>query len=1020
MSLSRYWPEESQVSDCIRTEAETIDEAILLAVHEPTRIIKRSAAGAVGEDKSEQDLLDALLRDNTDGSAVVVSLTGPSGVGKSHMVRWLQAQLARHQRREQMVVILIPKTASLRQVVSLILAPLNGAEYDELRNGLSTAIAAISTEDARAWLATELGLQLRRKANEWIGALQAGGDPSLKSKAYHAKSMEELLGDHVFREGMLNRALERIVDRAIIGDKSGSQPLPQFEVGDFVWNSSGAITDATKPAQRYYQRLCDNDGEARAVAVGVINSVIDPAMRIVFRFSHALGSRTIEEIVDAIRVQLLQENKELVLLVEDFAALSGIQEPLLSLIIAESDDEHGVRVRAPIRTALAVTDGFMPQRDTILTRAKGEWVISSVYESDDAMLDHLVEMAGRYLNAARWGRGAIRRQFQERSDKSNSGLYGWVQAYQDEHLDAADADRLKAFGQTRAGYPLFPFNEFSLHSLCRKELLVGGKLVFNPRAFINHVLRETLDQRHYYEQAAFPPPGFKGGTLPSGAETDLDAMSRPPAESARLKAMLIHWCGNPRNLRSETPVGSSVFEAFGMATPFTGVAIVPPPSPAKPVPSGSRTGVQPPLQTTPQPPPLEATVFELAIESWGDSKLAQAQAKRVRQLIGAAVAQRLDLNSAMAVKVTSWIWLPYVDHSNPMTPPAFRLAEETGSVPGWMRTALIGLDRCDVNKGWDFPGAEDDYGFAQRLLDKLTPLVEGYLDALSQKRLTAAMNMAHRQNLMLGIGGVRALPTAFDKMFEAVGGTYNEADFIPVNDTDRVSILGKALARARAMRTQLQELILQDAACFQGAGRIPMAIDAAKISAAWTAQPEDGGVRAGVSPELSEHMGELGAGFAKLLVHFKVVLANYGDYLDEALGTEFDKEAWIDSIRQTLSEANAQGFLPSDFNGKQDFGRLDSLAKAALTILSKSLQTVKEIAAGASLDDQMRAYGRVDLALLVRSVSDIRRLEYLLVGAGRNMVGKEQQALRDEVGEVRAGFITELRDAATLLTGEKE
>lgn len=1015
MSLSRYWPEGPQVSDCIRTEAETIDEAILLAVHEPTRIIKRSAAGATGEDKSEQDLLDALLRDNTDGSAVVVSLTGPSGVGKSHMVRWLQAQLARHQRRDQMVVILIPKTASLRQVVSLILAPLKGAEYDELRSGLSTAIASISTEDARAWLATELGLQLRRKANEWIGALQAGGDPSLKSKAYHAKSMEELLGDHVFREGMLNLALERIVERAISGDKSGSQQLPQFEVGDFVWNSGGAITDATKPAQRYYQRLCDNDGEARAVAVGVINSVIDPAMRVVFRFSHALGSRTIEEIVDAIRVQLLQENKELVLLVEDFAALSGIQEPLLSLIIAESDDEHGVRVRAPIRTALAVTDGFMPQRDTILTRAKGEWVISSVYESDDEMLDHLVEMAGRYLNAARWGRAAIRRQFQERSDKSNAGLYGWVQAYQDEHLDAADADRLKAFGQTRAGFPLFPFNVFSLHSLCRKELLVAGKLVFNPRAFINQVLRETLDQRHYYEQAAFPPPGFKGGTLPSGAETDLDAMLRPPAENARLKTMLIHWCGNPRNLRSETPVGSPVFEAFGLPTPFIGVATVPPPRPAKPVPGDSRTGVAPP-----PPPPPEATVFELAIESWGDSKLAQAQAKRVRQLIGAAVAQRLDLNSAMVAKVMSWIWLPYVDHSNPMTPPSFRLAEETGSMPGWMRTALIGLDRCDLNKGWDYVGAEDDYGFAQRLLDQFTPLVEGYLDALSQKRLAAAMHMAHRQNLMFGIGGVRSLPTAFDKMFEKVEGEYNEADFVPASDTDRAPIVGKALARARAMRIQLQELILQDAACFQGAGKIPMAIDYARISAAWTAQPEDAGARAGVSPELTEHMGELGAGFAKLLGHFKVVLANYGNYLDAAFGTEFDKESWVDSIRQALSEANAQGFLPSEFNRKQDFGRLDSLAKAALTILAKSVQAVKEVAAGASLDDQMRAYGRVDLALLLRSVSDIRRLEYLLVSAGRNMAGSEQQAQRDEVGEVRAGFISELHDAAALLTGEKE
>jgi hypothetical protein len=1022
MSLSRYWPESAQVRDCIRTEAETVDEAILLAVHEPTRIFKRSAAGAVIEDKTEQDLLDALLRDNRDGSAVVVSLTGPSGVGKSHMVRWLHAQLARHQRRDQLVVILIPKTASLRQVVELILEPLKGAEYEELRSGLSAAIASISTEDARAWLATELGLQLKRKASDWIAALQAGGDPALKSKAFHAKNMEALLGDHVFREGMLNLALERIVNRAVMGEKTGSSHLPQFEVGDFVWNSSSPITDATRLAQQYYQRLCDNNGEARAIAVDVVNSVIDPAMRAVFRFSHALGTRTIEEIVDAIRVQLLHEKKELVLLIEDFAALSGIQEPLLKLIIAESDDYRGVRVRAPIRTALAVTDGFMPQRDTILTRAQGEWVIASEYANEEELLDRLVEIAGRYLNAARWGREIIRRQFHERTDQSNTGLYGWVQSFRDEHLDATDEDRLKAFGFSRGGFPLFPFNVHALHSLCRKELLVGGKMVFNPRAFINQVLRETLDQRHYYERAAFPPVGFKGGTLPSGAETDLDGMLRPEAEKARLRVMLIHWCGNPRNLHTETPVGAPVFEEFGLLSPFAGVPTAPlrPQSTARSNPSDSSPA---PTATAPPPPqvqPPEATAFELAIERWGESKLTQAHAKRVRQLLGAGVAQRLDLGSAMTQKVTSWIWLPYVDHSNPQTPPSFRLAEETGSVPGWIRTALIGLDRCDVNKGWDYSGAEDDYSFAQRLLDQLTPPIERYLHATAQKRLATAMYMAHRQNLMFGIGGVRSLPTAFDRMFEKVGSEYNEADFTSTSDTDRAPILGKVLARALAVRTQLQDLILQDAACFQGAGKIPMAIDHARVAAAWATEPDDANIRVGVSPELAEHLGELGVGFPKLLGHFRVLLANHGGYLGEALGKDFDKEAWIDTIRQALSAAHAQGYVPTDFGGAQDFALLDYLAKSALTELARSVQAVKELAADASPEEQLRAYGRVDLALLLRSTRAIRRLQTLLDAVDRNMTGAEQQARRDEVGEVRATFISELQDAATLLMGEIE
>jgi len=78
---------------------------------------------------------------------------------------------------------------------------------------------------------------------------------------------------------------------------------------------------------------------------------------------------TIEEIVDRVRIQLLQDEKELVLLVEDFAALAGIQESLLKLSIVEAT-HAGRKTRAVLRTALAVTDGYMEHRETILTRAK--------------------------------------------------------------------------------------------------------------------------------------------------------------------------------------------------------------------------------------------------------------------------------------------------------------------------------------------------------------------------------------------------------------------------------------------------------------------------------------------------------------------------------------------------------------------------------------------------------------------------------------------------------------------------
>lgn len=277
MSLSSYWPIEAEVGNCIRTEAETIDEAVLLAVHQPTRIVHRSATQSVEEDKSEQDLLDAVLRNSSDGSAVVVPLTGPSGVGKSHMVRWLHAQLQRHERHPQMVVILVPKTASLRRVVELILEPLHGAEYDELRANLNNAIASISTEAASAHLATEMVLQLKRKAADWLAALDSEDYRVLKSKAHHANKLQILLSDPIFREGMLNKAFERIVSRAVSGDPSGTKRLPQFEEDDLTWKTEDSYADATKPGQKYFESLSDHDGQQRAMAVAVLNSEIGRA-----------------------------------------------------------------------------------------------------------------------------------------------------------------------------------------------------------------------------------------------------------------------------------------------------------------------------------------------------------------------------------------------------------------------------------------------------------------------------------------------------------------------------------------------------------------------------------------------------------------------------------------------------------------------------------------------------------------------------------------------------------------------
>ena len=510
--LGAYWPTLSGIDQCIRTEAETVDDAVLLAVHEPGPLRVRAANGSSEEQRTEKDLLESLLRPADDGSAVVVAITGDSGVGKSHMVRWLHAQLQRHPVRDRLVIVLVPKTASLRQVVERILEPLKGDTYEQLKSELSKSIDSHSPDEASQLLATALAIELKKRATEWMDALRASSNKAdlvARDRIFHAKELHELLRDGQVFDNWLGKVLHRIVSQTILGgSESDSGISRRFTPDDLKSPSGWDVTQATQAAQRYLHKLQSHEGAARETAAAVLQEVLDPALRVVFRFSEALGQRTIEEIVDDIRRQLLVEGKELVLLIEDFAALVGIQQPLLNLMIAESDHQ-GKRIRAPIRTALAVTDGFLPSRQTILTRAKQEWVIPSIGLSEDQLIQRLVNLAGRYLNAARWGVEALRAQF---STKSTADLNSWVTPYQAE-LSVEDAKCLSAFGVSRLGFPLFPLSPIAVESLCRKELRSGGGISFNPRAFINHVLRDTLLQRPKYEAGAFPPPdGLVGDT----------------------------------------------------------------------------------------------------------------------------------------------------------------------------------------------------------------------------------------------------------------------------------------------------------------------------------------------------------------------------------------------------------------------------------------------------------------------------------------------------------------------------
>lgn len=834
-TLSRYWPKQQDVADCIRTEAEAVHDAVLLAVHEPGPLITRSAVGGVERRATEGELLEALMRDASDGSAVLVAITGDSGIGKSHMVRWLHAQLQRHPRRDQLVIVLVPKTASLRQVVERILAPLKGAAYESLLADLKQAVDHLQPRDAAAMLATALSIELGQRLESGKQEIERSGPNNrpLRDRLDLTKKLRDLIREPDVLDGWFGAVLERIVKQTLEGgSEAETGELRRFVPEDLVI-PDGWSTDAPRPAvQLALQHLAKSDGASRPLAAEILQDALDPALRTVFQFSKALGQRTIEEIVDEIRQKLMLDGKELVLLIEDFAALAGIQQPLLSLMIAESD-HGGKRVRAPIRTALAVTDGFLPGRQTILTRAKQEWFIPNTAATPEAIIDRLTDLAGRYLNAARWGADALLEQF----NKSKAGGFDqWVAKF-DEPLSAEDADQLSAFGTSSQGYPLFPLSRTAIDSMSRRELRVGNDLRFNPRAFINTVLRETLNLRPLFEAGAFPPANFKGAAPPAGVVMALGTRGWSKDQCKRLEAVLDHWAGNPISLAEPPRIGLGVFDAFRLPWPFAGKGEAPS-APSPPAPPGASNNPSPP------PPPREIPLAPEYIEAWATGNIPEVKARHVRNLLEAALNERIDWGSSRVRgrRVDAGqIWLPFARIGNPSTEPKFVAADEIRPLDPVLRAGLTALERWLANgKSWDYPRSEDDYPLAQQLLDRLESQVVSWNVASAVGQAAVALRVLHRQALLLRL--TRSIDPPTPALSDYCAPLQKPLWTPDPSDTRPQAFVAQAKVRAAAARAAILDVLISAVGCFQGAGNTPHAVDFRRIKSAWRQDLPDAGV----------------------------------------------------------------------------------------------------------------------------------------------------------------------------------
>lgn len=991
--LETYWPRAVQVNACIKNEAETADVAVLLAVHQPSPLTTRDVGSGLMTPVTEDDLLEAFLTDNVPGGALLVPITGASGAGKSHMIRWLDAQLQRSSKRDQLHIIRIPKSASLRTVVEKILEPLkDNPLYEKVRGELTRAVSEVNVDEAvltfRAHLEyalKEIGARLEAEYRDNPGRMD------LRPKIGHARDLPKLFADAALADHFAEKVLSRIVQRALKGRSETSDEdddrKSQFVPEDLVLPPEVELGQAAQQVKSYFQRNLDTTDAAKIrVAIDLLNEAIDPAIGNVFQLQQSTGGMTLQDIILAVRETLLAEGKDLVLLVEDFAALSGIQDVLLKVCIQEGEYE-GKKVRATMRTAMALTDGVLSFRDTIFTRARKEWIVGGSDMSDAQIKDAAVELVGAYMNAARWGESELQRLFGTATAGSGKD---WLPIWRDDGDGDEVQGLLDAFGYTQSGAPLFPFNRQAVSAMADAHLVKNGALVFNPRKIINDLLRNTLLLRRLFEANAFPSVdqrGFIPNTFLAGW---ISRSNQSEPVRKRLASLLSVWGGNPTDEAGLSHLPPGLFDAFSLPTPgkldniqFVGPLVDPGPGPAP-----TRTGpeaVLAPASISAAPDPWTVK-WSGVLDAWaGGTPLDQADARAIRNALFPLLDKAMEwprLRIRKRPLLATSISIPNA-RGNPAPRRALHVCESFEDPDGQVRAGLLAALRYEQKKSWNYTGADDDYVASSALTDQLVAQAERLALQEAEQQIRSVARGLLAQARIAGLsppikhGNVSGTLTGLMADLPARTGQEFDENWERLRDTTWAPLGGKS-ARS-TLQAELQAVL----GAFQGSGTVLYGLDSVRLLDSLAGDDQPDLVTDVLAPDAIAYLRNFGDN--RVWTQLQSLISKLGAFrtdLSAYVHEGFDKAAFIKDLQETVGLLVTTGTWPDGVGlTLKEFERrvVDFQATPIADLAQKA--TIVDEATLDHLPRVLNAMGSLDLSNIHRTKAFLEIVETLISSA---------------------------------------
>ncbi|MFI6064650.1 AAA family ATPase [Micromonospora sp. NPDC051227] len=599
-------------------------DAVFLAAHTPMVVSHPKGEQLPGDSSDERQVLRALQAAIGDPDRnTLIAVTGESGAGKSHVVRWVNANLDPDPRYH---VLYVPRAVqTIRELLRRIVNGLPGGGGQDLMKRVDAAVGKTTPAELQDRLLEEMRLALT-----WTLELQAVHKDEDPEKRSAREERNNLLGEPdengKRRDGLADLLVLPQVNRILL------------RPGGLLHNVVQSIFAQTSRRDEQQERFEDADLPLRAPGVrrelagnGNLRVLWDqitldpePALRLLDEALrkalprtiglHDHTGETLNLLFQRSRQALRKQGRELVLLFEDLAQFGLVDGELYDQFVIQPGSDM-----APLRVLFAVTEHrYADFPETVQTR------ITHQFKVDTFPLEDRDAFVARYLNLVRLGRKNVEADW---SAVRSTGGRDWLRNACDTREEGLPcrfrSECHTGFGTTdipglgKVG--LYPYNSIAL----RRSLEARGPDA-TPRQILDvcvsetlveaepHIARGTYPHEHVRERFDFKVQYGKD-TLLGGRIGD---------EAERLYRTLVIW-------GDEDPLLPAVVEAFGLDNG----------GPRKP---GASPIVSPKRREEPtqvQPSPL-SDLFQ-----WqNDERLPDRQVNLYRDILYRLVFSRLDLD----------------------------------------------------------------------------------------------------------------------------------------------------------------------------------------------------------------------------------------------------------------------------------------------------------------------------------------------------------------------------------------